>query len=77
VAAESCRLPPPVYIPFWYEDRILANFIDGELEAESDFFSVLLERLCKEVVESFLDLSSKEGGGVGKSIPLVVAAVVG
>ena len=62
-----------MYIPFWYEDRILANFMDGELEAESDFFSVLSERLCEEAVESFLDLSPKEGGGVGKSIPLVFA----
>lgn len=47
--------------------------MDGELEAESDFFSALLERLCKEAVGSFLDLSSNEGGGVGKSIPLVAA----
>ena len=73
MAAESCKFPPPAYIPFWYEDRILANFMDGELEAESDFFSALLERLCKEAVGSFLDLSSNEGGGVGKSIPLVAA----
>lgn len=56
MVAESCRFPPPVYIPFWYEERILANFIDGELEAESDFFSVLSERLWKEAVELFLNL---------------------